>query len=69
MPLSTIEEYADALMRGPRGGGVAAIVDESPYIEILLSIYCNFRTVGQEFTREGWGFVSFFSRLIAKYKV
>ncbi|XP_078167545.1 glutamate receptor 3.5-like isoform X3 [Carex rostrata] len=56
VPLSTIDEYADALMRGPQGGGVAAIVDQSPYVEIFLKSYCNFRIVGQEFTREGWGF-------------
>ncbi|XP_078167543.1 glutamate receptor 3.5-like isoform X1 [Carex rostrata] len=56
VPLNTIEEYADALTRGPRWGGVAAIVDENPYVEIFLSNYCNFRVVGQEFTREGWGF-------------
>ncbi|XP_006657254.1 glutamate receptor 3.5 [Oryza brachyantha] len=56
VPLSTIDEYADALNRGPKYGGVAAIVDEIPYIEIFLSYHCNFRIVGQEFTKEGWGF-------------
>ncbi|KAJ3679388.1 hypothetical protein LUZ60_017399 [Juncus effusus] len=56
VPLNTMEEYADALTRGPLAGGVAAIVDESPYVQIFLSAYCNFRIVGQEFTREGWGF-------------
>ncbi|XP_023640875.1 glutamate receptor 3.5 isoform X2 [Capsella rubella] len=51
------EEYLSALQRGPRGGGVAAIVDELPYIKALLSnSNCKFRTVGQEFTRTGWGF-------------
>ncbi|KAL6603169.1 hypothetical protein ACP70R_043530 [Stipagrostis hirtigluma subsp. patula] len=54
--LNTMQEYADALNRGPKGGGVAAIVDEIPYVEIFLSYYCNFRIVGQEFTKEGWGF-------------
>ncbi|XP_078167552.1 glutamate receptor 3.5-like [Carex rostrata] len=56
VPLSTIEEYADALMRGPQDGGVAAIVDQSPYVQIFLTGYCNFRVVGQQFTRQGWGF-------------
>ncbi|XP_062178372.1 glutamate receptor 3.4-like isoform X2 [Phragmites australis] len=56
VPLNTIQEYADALNRGPKGGGVAAIVDEMPYVEIFLTYYCNFRIVGQEFTKEGWGF-------------
>jgi ionotropic glutamate receptor len=55
--LNTIQDYADALNRGPKNGGVAAIVDEKPYIDIFLSHYCNFRIVGQQFTREGWGFV------------
>ncbi|KAG2613717.1 hypothetical protein PVAP13_4KG405001 [Panicum virgatum] len=54
--LNTIQEYADALNRGPNYGGVAVIVDEKPYIDIFLSYYCNFRIVGQQFTREGWGF-------------
>ncbi|XP_021907183.1 glutamate receptor 3.4-like isoform X2 [Carica papaya] len=50
-------EYFDLLKRGPKGGGVAAIVDELPYIELFLSnTNCAFRTVGQEFTKSGWGF-------------
>ncbi|KAL1216975.1 Glutamate receptor 3.5 [Cardamine amara subsp. amara] len=50
-------EYLSALERGPKEGGVAAIVDELPYIKALLSnSNCKFRTVGQEFTRTGWGF-------------
>ncbi|KAL5225152.1 hypothetical protein ABZP36_011791 [Zizania latifolia] len=57
VPLNTIDGYTDALNRGPKDGGVAAIVDEMPYIEIFLSDHCNFRIVGQEFTKEGWGFV------------
>lgn len=57
--LKTQDEYIQALNRGPRGGGVAAIVDELPYIEVFLSsTNCNYRIVGQEFTKSGWGFVS-----------
>ncbi|CAA7049553.1 unnamed protein product [Microthlaspi erraticum] len=57
VPLKNEEEYLSALQRGPRAGGVAAIVDELPYIKALLSnSNCEFRTVGQEFTRTGWGF-------------
>ncbi|XP_057457898.1 glutamate receptor 3.4-like isoform X2 [Lotus japonicus] len=49
--------YADALMRGPKGGGVVAIVDELPYIQLFMSnTNCKFRTVGQEFTKSGWGY-------------
>ncbi|GAB4825155.1 hypothetical protein Ancab_008030 [Ancistrocladus abbreviatus] len=49
--------YASALQRGPKNGGVAAIVDELPYIELFLSnIDCRYKIVGQEFTKSGWGF-------------
>lgn len=57
--LKNQEEYGTALRLGPKGGGVAAIVDELPYIEVFLSsTKCQYRTVGQEFTKSGWGFVS-----------
>ncbi|KAL2328344.1 hypothetical protein Fmac_021771 [Flemingia macrophylla] len=55
--LKTMEDYVDALQRGPNGGGVVAIVEELPYIEVLMSSTdCKVRTVGQEFTKSGWGF-------------
>ncbi|KAK9677948.1 hypothetical protein RND81_11G177500 [Saponaria officinalis] len=55
--LKNQEEYADALRRGPSNGGVAAIVDELPYIQVFLSYSnCEFQIVGQEFTKSGWGF-------------
>lgn len=54
VPLGSPEEYADALNRGM----VAAVVDESPYVDLFLSNYCMFQVVGQEFTKSGWGFVS-----------
>ncbi|KAK9151823.1 hypothetical protein Syun_010132 [Stephania yunnanensis] len=51
------EEYQSALEQGPKGGGVAAIVDELPYIELFLTnTKCKFKIVGQEFTKSGWGF-------------
>ncbi|PNX96262.1 glutamate receptor-like protein, partial [Trifolium pratense] len=57
--LKNPKAYVDALTRGPKGGGVVAIVDELPYIEIFMSsTNCKFRTVGQEFTKSGWGFVN-----------
>ncbi|CAL9093814.1 unnamed protein product [Musa textilis] len=55
-PLNSPEEYAKALELGPKAGGVAAIVDEIPFVEILLSVYCQFRIVGPAFTKNGWGF-------------
>ncbi|KAI3745609.1 hypothetical protein L6452_08010 [Arctium lappa] len=54
--LGTPDAYADALRKGSKNGGVAAIVDERPYIELFLSNQCKFRVVGTEFTKSGWGF-------------
>ncbi|KAI3440874.1 Glutamate receptor [Psidium guajava] len=55
--LKSQEDYAAALEKGSKAGGVSAIVDELPYVELFLSsANCAFRTVGQEFTRSGWGF-------------
>ncbi|XP_019422413.1 PREDICTED: glutamate receptor 3.6-like isoform X2 [Lupinus angustifolius] len=56
VPLKTPEESTKALEKGPRKGGIAAYVDERAYIELFLSSRCGFTVVGQEFTRNGWGF-------------
>ncbi|XP_073219429.1 glutamate receptor 3.6-like isoform X2 [Cicer arietinum] len=56
VPLKTPEETMEALEKGPKKGGVAAYVDERAYIELFLSSRCEFTIVGQEFTRNGWGF-------------
>ena len=58
VPLRTPENYAEALQRGPKNGGVAAIVDELPYVELFLKDTNRFGIVGPPFTRRGWGFVS-----------
>nr|XP_043630639.1 glutamate receptor 3.5-like [Erigeron canadensis] len=50
-------EYLNALRLGPQGGGVAAVIDELPYVELFMRYTnCEFRIVGQEFTKSGWGF-------------
>ncbi|KAL7086757.1 hypothetical protein ACP275_13G020800 [Erythranthe tilingii] len=55
--LKSQDEYLKALEQGPSGGGVAAIVDELPYVELFLaSTKCSYSTVGREFTKTGWGF-------------
>ncbi|KAL2532066.1 Glutamate receptor 3.3 [Abeliophyllum distichum] len=54
--LGSPEEYAMALQRDPEKGGVVAVVDELPYIELFLSSQCKFRIAGQPFTKSGWGF-------------
>ena len=59
VPLKTAEETAKALRDGPQKGGVAAYIGERAYIELFLSSRCNFSVIGSEFTRNGWGFVSF----------
>ncbi|KAL7590547.1 hypothetical protein Lser_V15G39747 [Lactuca serriola] len=56
VPLELPEDYEKALNNGPNNGGVIAIVDERPYIELFLSTRCQFSIVGPEFTKNGWGF-------------
>lgn len=52
------DDYATALQNGPENGGVAAVVDELPYVKLFLSRQCKYKIIGQEFTKSGWGFVS-----------
>ena len=56
--LGSPEEYARALQKGPSGGGVAAIIDELPYVDLFLSTQKDFGIIGQPFTKSSWGFVS-----------
>jgi ionotropic glutamate receptor/U3 small nucleolar RNA-associated protein 19 len=56
--LGTPDEYKQALDLGPRKGGVVAIVDELPYVELFLLQHDKVAIVGAEFTKSGWGFVS-----------
>jgi hypothetical protein len=60
MALETKAMYAKALRLGPNNGGVAAIVDELPYVQLFLASQRSneFTTAGQEFTKSGWAFVS-----------
>ena len=60
VPLNSEDAYAEALKKGPKNGGVAAVVDERAYMELFLSSRCDFTIVGPEFTKNGWGFVSLF---------
>ncbi|KAL9229710.1 hypothetical protein vseg_005147 [Gypsophila vaccaria] len=54
--LNTEDEGVEALRKSSKKGGIAAIVDVKAYMEIFLSTRCEFSIVGQEFTRNGWGF-------------
>ncbi|KAM2695314.1 hypothetical protein EV1_039829 [Malus domestica] len=54
----SIEEYADALSRGSKHGGVSAIVDEVPYIKAFLAKYsAGYSMIKTESTTNGFGFV------------
>lgn len=57
VPLKTAEDFHKALKDGPKKGGVSAVVDERAYLELFLSTRCDLSIVGQEFTKNGWGFV------------
>ncbi|KAG6385164.1 hypothetical protein SASPL_153992 [Salvia splendens] len=50
------EEYEAALKRGPANGGIAAIVDETPYVELFLSKQKDYGMARQPFTKSGWEF-------------
>ncbi|KAG0493760.1 hypothetical protein HPP92_004754 [Vanilla planifolia] len=54
--LHNSSEYAMSLQLGPAKGGVSAIVDERPYVELFLSTNCNYAIAGSDLTRAGWGF-------------
>ena len=61
-PYSSPEEYADALTRGSKNGGVDAIVDEIPYIKEFLAQYpSGYSMTVSETITNGFGFVSLFT--------
>ena len=60
IPLNNEDEYKEALRKGPKNGGVAAIVDDMSRIENFLSRNCEFTIRGQTFTKNGRGFVSIY---------
>nr|XP_040251616.1 glutamate receptor 2.1-like [Aegilops tauschii subsp. strangulata] len=65
----TKEQYADALRKGSKNGGVSAIVDEIPYLTSFLSDgrYENdFMMLGSVYETPGFGFVSY-STLMPSY--
>ncbi|KAL5699296.1 hypothetical protein ACHQM5_030223 [Ranunculus cassubicifolius] len=55
---SSPEECHELLTKGSENGGVAAVFDEKPNIEIFLSKYCSLYTkVGPTHKTDGYGFV------------
>ncbi|XVE78212.1 hypothetical protein DITRI_Ditri13aG0126500 [Diplodiscus trichospermus] len=54
----TTEEFANALSKGSKNGGVSAILDEIPYIKIFLAEYStDYSLVKTLSTTNGFGFV------------
>ncbi|CAK9140850.1 unnamed protein product [Ilex paraguariensis] len=59
-PYSSPDEYANALSKGSKSGGVDAIFDEIPYIKIFLAKYsADYDMIGSasKSTTNGFGFV------------
>nr|BAL15054.1 glutamate receptor 3.1 [Solanum lycopersicum] len=54
--LRSPEEFEAALRQGLGNGGVMAIVDELPYMELFLQNRTDFGIIGRPFTKSGWGF-------------
>lgn len=73
VPLKTIQDYHDALSKGNKNGGVAAILDEVPYLKLFLGKNSSkYTMVGPTYKTDGFGFafpigsslVSYMSRAI-----
>lgn len=57
-PYKSPHQYADALAKGSKNGGVTAIVDEIPYLKVFLKHHCdNYTMAGQAYKTGGFGFV------------
>ncbi|XP_052181358.1 glutamate receptor 2.9-like [Diospyros lotus] len=53
----TLQKFDEALSNGSKNNGVAAIVDELPYLRLLLAKYCNkYIMVGPTYKTAGFGF-------------
>ncbi|XP_044950012.1 glutamate receptor 2.7-like [Hordeum vulgare subsp. vulgare] len=54
---SNPDDFHDALYKGSKNGGIAAVIDEVPYIKIFLSKHCKgYTMVGPIYKSEGFGF-------------
>ncbi|KAL5697904.1 hypothetical protein ACHQM5_029006 [Ranunculus cassubicifolius] len=57
-PYNSPEECHELLSKGSQNGGVAAVFDERPYIDVILAKYCSLYTqVGPTHKTDGYGFV------------
>lgn len=56
---SSIEQYHEAMEKGGKNGGIDAIVDEIPYMNVLLNKYSSkYKILGPRYRTDGFGFVS-----------
>ncbi|XP_047958871.1 glutamate receptor 2.8-like isoform X2 [Salvia hispanica] len=54
---STVDQFHEALSKGSRNGGVGAVIDELPYIRLLLSKHCDkYTIIGPIYPTSGLGF-------------
>ncbi|XP_022971646.1 glutamate receptor 2.2-like [Cucurbita maxima] len=54
---ANVEEYRKALSKGSQNGGVAAIFDEIPYLQVFLTKYgSDFTMAGPKYRTDGFGF-------------
>ncbi|KAG6428087.1 hypothetical protein SASPL_112336 [Salvia splendens] len=54
---STVDQFHEALSKGSRKGGVGAIIDELPYIRLLLSKHCDkYTMISPIYPTSGFGF-------------
>ncbi|KAK8569952.1 hypothetical protein V6N13_002660 [Hibiscus sabdariffa] len=57
-PYNSPEDYANALRRGSKNGGVSAIIDEMPYLKVFLAKYpIDYTVIKSKATSGGFGFV------------
>lgn len=58
-PYNSPQEFADALSKGSKNGGVSAIIAELPYVKIFLDKYSDdYSMVKSMPSTNGFGFVS-----------
>ncbi|KAJ3704817.1 hypothetical protein LUZ61_008522 [Rhynchospora tenuis] len=50
------DNYEEAIMKGSANGGVAAMVDEIPYIKLFLAKHCKSYTMVEIYRSAGFGF-------------
>lgn len=66
--IRAVSDFVNNITKGPDQNGVLAIVDELPYVNIILSnLSCDFAITGPQLTSEGFGFVRDILTLMSLY--